>query len=83
MLISDARVRDVSDEHKSQTGYVFVLNGGAVDMEEPSKVPLQCWLQNINTCASELPWKLFGLGNLFRDLYRERSSRNIKDGDTA
>ncbi|GKF74246.1 hypothetical protein Tco_0220578, partial [Tanacetum coccineum] len=40
------------DDTKSQTGYVFVLNGGTVD---------RIWLQ-------KLPWKLFGLGSLSQGL---------------
>ncbi|GJV32631.1 retrotransposon protein, putative, ty1-copia subclass [Tanacetum coccineum] len=36
------------DDTKSQIGYVFVLNGGAVDWKSSSKVLLQCLLQNLN-----------------------------------
>ncbi|GKE78834.1 hypothetical protein Tco_1544954, partial [Tanacetum coccineum] len=45
----DAGFETDRDDTKSQTGYVFILNGGAVDWKSSSKVLLQCLLQKLNT----------------------------------
>ncbi|GJR72520.1 retrotransposon protein, putative, ty1-copia subclass [Tanacetum coccineum] len=37
------------DDTKSQTRYVFILNGGAIDWKSSKQILLQCPLQNLNT----------------------------------
>nr|GFC14118.1 hypothetical protein [Tanacetum cinerariifolium] len=53
------------DDTKSQTGYVFVVNGGAVDWKSKNQTTiamqrnLSAWLRQ------KLQWKPFGLGCFF------------------
>nr|GFB42624.1 hypothetical protein [Tanacetum cinerariifolium] len=54
-----------ADDLKSQTGYVFVLNGGAVDWKS-AKQSILFHLQKLSILLlSMLPRKLYGLGNSF------------------
>ncbi|GJT77758.1 retrotransposon protein, putative, ty1-copia subclass [Tanacetum coccineum] len=54
------------EDIKSQTGYVFILNGGAVDWKSSKQSATAMSATELNILLlQKLQWKLFGLGSLF------------------
>ncbi|GKC77688.1 hypothetical protein Tco_1128462 [Tanacetum coccineum] len=63
----DAEFETDRDDTKSQTGYVFILNGGAVDWKS-SKQSITAMSATEAEYIAASEWKLFGLGSLFQGL---------------
>nr|GEW63609.1 hypothetical protein [Tanacetum cinerariifolium] len=63
---TDAGYLTDADDLKSQTGYVFILNGGAVDWKNAKQSILLLHLQKLSILLLLMfPKKLYGLGNSF------------------
>ncbi|GJV43139.1 retrovirus-related pol polyprotein from transposon TNT 1-94, partial [Tanacetum coccineum] len=64
-----ARFKTYTDGINSQTGYIFILNGGALDWKNSKQsTTSKSTIEAEHKMLQKLQWKLFGLGSLYLGL---------------